>query len=325
MFRNLDEKKAGMERTRRFLVSALLLLVAFCSSKALATDPVGLVETISTRGHINWSTEVMTARGKGVPPEKYYGTSQAPSMALQAAQLDAYRNLFEVTKRVRIDMKTTVGDVMAQDASIEAQMREMIKCAQIVKREYLSDGTVEVTLAMSLCEGFAQLVLPKDVKQLPEIKTILSTPATPAEGEQVGPVQGAPTPEQTSVKDMSRVYTGLVLDVRGLNGRPALSPKIFDENGEEVYGSAYVSREFAVQHGMAGYAIDLPEAKVNPRVADTPFTVKGLRTTAANGSDFVISNSDAAEIRSSSQNLSFLRKCRVMIVLDPLPAEPAAR
>jgi hypothetical protein len=317
MFRNLIEKKAGMERTGRVLVSALVLLVAFYPSKALATDAVGLVETISTRGHINWSTGVMTARGKGAPPEKYYGTSQAPSMALQAAQLDAYRNLFEVTKRVRIDMKTTVGDVMAQDESIEAQMREMIKCAQIVKREYLSDGTVEVTLAMSLCEGFAQLVLPKDVKQLPEIKTILSTPAAPSEGEQVGQVQGAPTPEQASARDMSRVYTGLVLDVRGLNGRPALSPKIFDESGEEVYGSAYVSREFAVQHGMAGYAIDLPEAKVNPRIADTPFTVKGLRTTAANGSDFVISNSDAAEIRSSSQNLSFLRKCRVMIVLDP--------
>ena len=91
---------------------------------------------------------------------------------------------------------------------------------------------------------------------------------------------------------------------------------IATENGEEVYGSAYVSREFAVQHGMAGYARDLEAGKASARVSDRPFTVKGLRTTVPGGSDFVVSNSDAAKIRSSSENLSFLRKCRVVIVLD---------
>lgn len=325
MFLNLEKKKAGMKRKGLPLVSALVLLAAFCSMQALAADAPELVETIGARGYINWSSGVITARGKGAPPEKYYGTSQAPLMALQAAQLDACRSLFEVAKRVRIDTKTTVGDVMGEDESIESQMREMVRCAQIAKREYLSDGTVEVTLAMSLCEGFAQLVLPKDVKQLPEIKTILPHPAAPPAGGQVGETPEAPVPEPAAPKNMSKGYTGLVLDARGLNGRPALSPKIFDESGEEVYGSAYVSREFAVQHCMAGYAVDLPEAKMNPRIADTPFTVKGLRTTAPNGCEFVISHSDAADIRSSSQNLSFLRKCQVIIVLDPPLAEPAAR
>jgi hypothetical protein len=95
-----------------------------------------------------------------------------------------------------------------------------------------------------------------------------------------------------------------------------MSPKIFDEYGQEVYGPGYVSREFVVQEGMAGYAKDLTAAQTNPRVTEEPFTVKGLRTEGPGRSNIVISNADAAKIRSASENLSFLKKCRVMIVLD---------
>jgi hypothetical protein len=112
------------------------------------------------------------------------------------------------------------------------------------------------------------------------------------------------------------IFTGLVVDARGLNARPAMSPKILDERGNEVYGSAYVSREFAVQQGMAGYAKDLTASQTNPRVTNQPLTVKGLKTEGPGQSDLVISNADADTIRSASENLSFLKKCRVMIVLD---------
>ena len=95
-----------------------------------------------------------------------------------------------------------------------------------------------------------------------------------------------------------------------------MSPKILDESGQEVYGSAYVSREFAVQQGMAGYAKDLTSSQTNPRVTNKPLTVKGLKTEGPGQSDLVISNAAAGKIRSASENLSFLKKCRVMIVLD---------
>jgi hypothetical protein len=95
-----------------------------------------------------------------------------------------------------------------------------------------------------------------------------------------------------------------------------MSPKILDERGQEVYGSAYVSREYAVQQGMAGYAKDLTASQTNPRVTDQPLTVKGLRTEGPGQSNLVISNADADQIRGASENLSFLKKCRVMIVLD---------
>jgi hypothetical protein len=108
----------------------------------------------------------------------------------------------------------------------------------------------------------------------------------------------------------------MVIDARGINTRPAMAPKILNENGEEVYGSAYVSREFAVQQGMSGYAKDLTAAQSNPRVTNSPLTVKGLRTEGHGRSDIVISNADASRLRSASEHLSFLKKCRVMIVVD---------
>ena len=95
-----------------------------------------------------------------------------------------------------------------------------------------------------------------------------------------------------------------------------MSPRILDENGKEVYGSMNVDREYAVQQGMSGYARDLTAAQSNPRVTNNPVSVKGVKTEGPGRSDIVISTADAEKIRSASDNLSFLKKCRVMIVLD---------
>jgi hypothetical protein len=303
------------------VVVAVALMLVFPATQGFVAESHELVETVGTHGSINWSQGIITAMGIGTPPEKYYGKPQARPMALRAialraAQLDAYRNLLEVTNGVRIDSTTVVKDYMVESDVIHSQVSGMVKGARVVKKEYLSDGTVEVTLVMSLRGGFAQLILPKDIKQVPEIKTIPSAPLTPADEERVGEVSVPQSPEPATTTAAPTLYTGLVVDARGLDFRPAMSPKIFDENGQEVYGSGYVSREFAVQQGMTGYAKDLTAAQTNPRVTNEPYTVKGLRTEGPGRSNVVISNADAAKIRSASENLSFLKQCRVMIVLD---------
>ncbi len=106
------------------------------------------------------------------------------------------------------------------------------------------------------------------------------------------------------------------MDARGIQARPAMSPKIIDENGEEVYGSMHVDREYAVQQGMTGYARDLTAAQSNSRVTNNPLTVKGLKSDGPGKSNIVISNADASHLRAASENLTFMKKCRVMVVLD---------
>ncbi|RZB34719.1 MAG: hypothetical protein SRB1_00487 [Desulfobacteraceae bacterium Eth-SRB1] len=263
-----------------------------------------LIEQMAN-GSVNWTKGVVQATGIGVPPEKYFGKPQARPMALRAAKLDAMRNLLEATKGVRIDSTTMVKDYVVESDIIMSQVEGMVKGAQVVHHEYMSDGTVEVTMQMSLMGGFAQLILPKEIKQVESIRPVL-------------PVHKAPIvePSAPAPKPVSEVFTGMVIDARGINARPAMAPKILNENGEEVYGSAYVSREFAVQQGMSGYAKDLTAAQSNPRVTNSPLTVKGLRTEGFGRSDIVISNADASRLRSASEHLSFLKKCRVMIVVD---------
>ncbi len=112
------------------------------------------------------------------------------------------------------------------------------------------------------------------------------------------------------------VYTGMVVDARGIQARPAMSPRIFDEDGKEVYGSANVDREFAVKQGISGYTRDLSAAQSNQRVAANPVTVKALRTSGPGKSDLVISNADAQQIRALAESAAFMKQCRVMIVLD---------
>lgn len=245
-----------------------------------------------TKGVINWSRGVIQAKGIGVLPDKPPNRVQARSSALKDATIDACRKILEVAKGIRIDGATVVGDYAGKNNIIMSKIESMVNNADVVKKEYFSDGTVEVTMEMNLRGGFAQLVLPGEIKPLESIRTM-------------APVNISPS-----------VFTGLVIDTRGLGIKPVMAPKILDENAREVYGSAFVSREYAVQQGMSGYSKDLAAAQSNQRVADNPLTVKGLRTEGVEHSDVVISNTDAHRLRSASENLSFMKKCRVIIVVE---------
>ena len=253
-----------------------------------------LIEKIGTQGNINWSGGYVEAVGIGAPPERFIGKPQARPMALRAAQVDAYRNLLEVTKGVRVDSATLVKDFTVESDIIRTQVEGVVNGSRVVKQEYMSDGTVEVTVRMPLGGGFSQAVMPKILERKQD--PLPAPPAMPAPG--------------------GTAYTGLVVDARGLQARPAMAPKLLDENGKEVYGSANVDREYAVQQGMSGYARDLTAAQSNARVTNNPFSAKGLRTEGPGRSDIVISNADADKLRAAAENLSFMKKCRVMIVLD---------
>lgn len=244
------------------------------------------------KGCINWSKGIVQAMGIGTLSKKLHGDVNDSSTALEDAKLGACLKIFEVVKGIRIDGTTVVGDYAAENKVIISKIEDIVKNAEVVKKEYFSDGTVEVTMEMNFKGGFAQLVLPGEIRPLESIK-----PMSP-------------------VKNASSVFTGLVVDARGLGSKPVMSPKILDETGEEVYGSAFVSREYAVQQGMSGYSKDLTAAKSNQRVAGNPLTVKGLRIEGNGHSDIVISNADASRLRSASENLSFMKKCRVIIVVE---------
>lgn len=267
-----------------------------CQEKVSMNDWVEKVN----QGSINWSGGYIEAIGIGAPAEKSIGKPSARPMALRAATVDAYRNLLEITKGVQVDSATTVKDFTIESDVINAQVSGMVNGAQVVDKQYMSDGTVEVKVRMPLYGNLAKVILPAEMAK---------PPAPPAPSEPVAPAPAAAPPAPV-------VYTGMVVDARGIQARPAMSPRIFDEDGKEVYGSANVDREFAVQQGMSGYARDLTAAQSNQRVTANPVTIKALKTSGPGKSDIIISNADAQQVRASAENATFMKQCRVMIVLD---------
>jgi hypothetical protein len=276
----------------------IAVLVVLIPGIGFSQEDDALVENVGS-GAIDWTSGIIRAVGIGAPPEKYYGRPEARPMALRAAKLDAYRNILEVIEGVRIQSSTLVKNFMMADDTISAQVNGMVRGAQVAKQEYMSDGTVEVTLEMNLKGGFAQLILPEDIKQVESIKASPSSSSSPA----------SPKPDP-------KVYTGLIVDARGLDAKPAMSPRVLDENGQEVYGAAFVSREYAVQQGMSGYSKNIDAATKNQRVTANPIIVKALKTEGPGKTDLVINNSEASNLRGEPENLSFLKQCRVIIVVD---------
>jgi hypothetical protein len=277
-------------RTKTFSAMMLVLLITI-PVFGYADNSLNVVEQ-KEKGSINWTRGVIQAKGTGIPPKEVSGDINFRKEALINAKLDASRKIFEIAKEVRIDGTTIVGTTALRDDAILSKIENMAKNAKVVRQEYLTDGTVKIGMEMNLRGGFAQLVLPKDIKPL----------------DSITPVTMNKTAQQT--------YTGLVVDARGLDIRPAMVPKIIDENHQEVYGSAFVSREYAVQQGMSGYGENLEVIIHNRRVADHPLVVKGLKVAGSGHSEIVISNADASKLRSTSESLSFLKKCRVVIVID---------
>jgi hypothetical protein len=303
-----------MKSLHKVGISAVVSIILLCAGVGFAeenqdgkvgtSDWTKIIESkvtdqVGDKGLINYQDGYIESVGTGAPPEQYYGKPQARPMALRAAQVDAYRNLLEVVQGVQIDSKTTVKDFVVESDVINAAVNGMVKGAQIVKKEYLSDGTVEVTVRMPL-SGVAKTVIPQAI----------------ADDKKEDMKDHKPLPFSKKRAPKDEVYTGLVIDGRGLQGRPAMSPKIFDENGAEVYGTLIVKKDYALQQGICGYARDLTAAQSNARVTNSPLTVKAVRAQGAGMSEFVISTDDANKIRSAKENLNFLQKCRVMVVLD---------
>jgi hypothetical protein len=271
-------------------ISFFLVLGFFPSPPSLLAK--NFVETFKN-GRVDWSNRIIEAIGVGRPPENPINIAQARAIAKKAAVSAAQQNLLKTLRRVRIDSKTLVKDFVTQSDPIHTEFQGFIQHPQVVGISYLANGYVEASVAIKLTGPFADMLLPKSIRDIHPVK------------------QPKPLGKQKG-----KAWTGLVLDCRGLKVRPAIVPRILDEDGNEVYGPKYVNRKYAVQQGMAGYTSGLEPAPKNPRVGNSPVTVKAIRAAKSGPSDIVMSNSDADTIRRDPRNLRFLQECRVMIVLD---------
>ena len=305
-----------MKKTNVFVIS-----IVFVLTFAFALQAQYVTQNFDENQSVNWSSQVVRATGIGAPNPDMPLAAQR-SNAIRAAQLDALRNLLETIKGIYLTSETTVRNAMVENDVIRTSVEGLARnFKQVEGPKYMSDGSVEVVYEMPITGGILDAVLP----------TQFGGGQFMTAGQMVCPTCGQPWPQgkpvppgvnlqqvggATMTATASGVYTGLVIDCKGLGIRPAMAPKVVDEQGNEVYGSKFVSREWAVEIGMVGYDKDVNRARQNDRVTNNPLVIKGMQASGPNKTDVVISNADAALIHQASANQNFLDKCKVMFIVN---------
>jgi len=278
-------------------------------------------------GVINWTQGVVTARGSGAPPVGITLPSQARLMAERAAKADALRNLLEAVKGVRVDADTTVENFTTKSDRVMTRVSGIVKGATVVEKRYLSDGGVEITVAVNLTGELLAVML----QELPPLTVpLMPTPVVPAVEKKETKVSPPSPPEEKKVPPTPEVqakveerldlkkleYTGLIVDARKLGLRPALVPKILNQKGELVYSSLNLEQKELSKMGLVGYAKDVDAAAKNQRVTADPYVVPGLNISGEKKTDVVISNRDAQVVLTTAPYTGYLKNGRVMIVYD---------
>ncbi len=249
-------------------------------------------------GAVNWRTGNIHVTGKAAP---VVGPDGNPVSMPGLAKTHAIRNIIATLKQIRITPDLTVGEYASTNDVILAGIEKTAQDATITRKLYTSAMDVEMEMTANFLGGFLQLVLPDHIRQIPKISD-----QTPKAGEMrpvAFPIGRAP-------------YSGLVIDARGLDFAPILYPTIVEEQGKEVYSSVFVSREFAVQHGVVTYSCQMSSALSFDRIGTNPLVLKALRRGKDKTGALVVSLADAKILEKATERHKFLKECRVVIVTD---------
>tara|TARA_B100001245_G_scaffold53072_1_gene35582 strand:- start:1294 stop:2133 length:840 start_codon:yes stop_codon:yes gene_type:complete len=255
------------------------------------------VVTQLDNGSVDYSAQAINAVGIGFVPTNAVNAGQARRMALRIAKQDALRQLIEIVNGVTLTSETTMSGAMVDDV-INTKVRGFIRGArQVGQPKYLSDTSVEVEFRVPM-NGISDIILPP-----------ITVATAPINNTGAAGTAAAPTAASGGV-------SGLIIDARGLKARPAMAPRILDQNGNAIYGPGKYDRKYAVSNGVAGYSKTLEAAQKDPRVTGNPLVIKGVAISGTNRTDIVVSNSDVSRIDVADRNGNILKDCRVLILLD---------
>lgn len=107
-------------------------------------------------------------------------------------------------------------------------------------------------------------------------------------------------------------YTGLVVDCRGLELQPVMSPVIKNSNGTKIYGHKNLDYKRIIEEGMADYSGDVENVK---RAGNNPLVVKAVAVENFN-SNPVVAIPDSNRILIENHATQFLKDLKVVFLFD---------
>lgn len=301
----------------RFLATTLLLSAGLSMAVATAhgqdlIEPliVDSQQATVVEGSMDWTGGVLTVYGEGVAPDAINNPVQRRLLGFTAAKVVAYRNLLELIGEVHVDAQTTVSMAMVSSDSIRTRVEGIVKGARVLadSREE-ADGLYRLAIALDIRGEFADAVLPPTGEDEPSA----SQAELPDE---------LPEADSVIVFVPHQPYTGLIIDARGTDLRPAMSPRILDTRGRVVYSADHVDRDYTVEIGIVGYDKDITRAAASDRMGGAqarPLILDAEEITGLYGGDVVISRDSSLRLILANAESDFLSECRVVFVVGPKP------
>lgn len=259
-------------------VAAVVAMVMFTAIPGWAQE---VAEAIPGHGKINWTDKTITVTGSGAPSLKAANVAVARLGAERAAKLDAFRNILEAVKGVKVSGNDTAGSLMASSPQTKSKVEGVIRNFKVLDTKYYSDGGVDLVVSVPLSGVTDALVADAGTK----VQTVAAAGST----------------------------TGIIINAKGLQVTPALAPRLLTEKGGEVYSAAMVSRDAIAKHGVTGYTKSLDDARKDGRVTGSPLVVKAVKLPSKGSADLVLAEADAAKIRKMG---GLLGAGKVIIVTD---------
>ncbi len=273
----------------KHLISIILFLIL--SSLVYA-------ETMNSyNSKVDWTKGVIVSEGKsaivindsGATIDYETGNSisysSARDLSYEKSREKALSNAVSIINDIQIDSDTKIRDLILKDRDLRQRISHYLHEYSKFKEQPAGHLNTSCTLELKLGYLINTLGL-----RFPE--------------------NDFPLRSDTNI---STKYTSLIIDTRGLKIKPALLPAVFNETGLEIYSRHHISGKDAVKHLAVSYTNSEAEAVKHKKAGRHPFYCTALKSLNGNP---VISDNDIKRIYSHKENLIFLKKCRVIFIID---------
>ncbi len=269
-----------------------------------------LVQTTRTdksASRLDWERGVLEVVGHaGCDPATALSSADCYRQALSAARVLAYQKLAETLHGVAIDGHSTLSNELMQHSGLRVATKGLVAGARVVgqSKETTTDGSILAHVSLRLN------MYPADGDSLSVVGALLPALAVRAQGE---PAVSRPA----VAPPVSGPITGLILDARDAEARPALSPTVVDEGGGLVYGRSVADSACACASGLVSYTSSVERARrLGHRVGEAPLIVRVMQADGPTRADLVVSAQDAALVAAADHQEGFLSRCSVAVVLE---------
>ncbi len=258
---------------------------------------INAAEETGKSGSVDWVKGRIMAKGfnsiyvneSGEPCDletgKILSISQARTIAYEKSREKAVINAAELLKKIRIDQDNHFNDLMMKNPQVRQKISLIMR-----KNARYRETPVDYLNTQCTLEINSGRLIEATSYHFPE--------------EEFPLMDG---------REISTVYTSLIIDTRGLGISPMLLPLILNEEGLEVYSRNHIIKEEAVRHQAVSYVYDEDSALRHKKAGKKPYYCSALKNVKGCP---VVSDEDLKKVYSHDDTIASLKKCRVIFIID---------